>query len=1736
MSVPLWTSYESARSGLATALGEEPAFAQYTGGDTSDWILGVCDAWAALAEVISFYQQRILDEAFLATHQQAASEELIYHSLGHAFPPNATATTTLAYHLESNVAGVEAVARLGSAGGTGMSPQTISAMNTPQTAATTTAAPAGNGQPIGTIPGLPSVGAPAGITPGTPPGPATPLSLGTASNVPPAAQVRAVPSSGGKAPVFVTLQALGAYVGASRLAANVNPVAPAALSSATTLLELNGTQTGLAVGQPVLITAAASTGGTSLRWVRLLTDVHPDAKRGSTRIGWEQPLGSLPGEPPADGVINPVVFGFGRSSGLVAAGAPEWSAQTLARQLQTKTEQAGALPIRGGFASSADGGASWTLNPAGLPTGVDLAAVGAYGDVTIVSAGASGLLRAVGGQPFAPTTLGGGSRRPVGFLGGTSTRMLAGASSGVVYESLDQGQNWSAVTGGPPQLMPASTVPASPPAPPTQTVVSHQLPSATVRCVIEDPEPPSEDAGALLAGTDAGLYAYSGGNWQVVPDAPGPAAAFALLLRADGTLALGSSGGVFIRTAGSWATSPLGELTNAVYRLAEVAGDLYAATSNGLVTYIEGAWQSAGDGLPTGISINALLGDQGTLLAASDQGIYRAAGNAPALTWSRCDHALAFTVPAAVLPSTTPAAAGVAPSAALLAAFADYGIELSSAALVTSAATGYVLADEGHDFGLTPTDAPSPSTAAWQVTLLDAMPVATGLAQAADGPVLAVGSAAASAANQWPGFEVAGSSVEIAPPVRAVAPGMPALIEQRTGSPLATVLDVSGVDQDSAVRAGKTTPLTRLHFSQTLTSGQFPRRASTVWTGAAVLPIFDPPAATPQQVSGATIELAAPLSAPVQAGQLAAVTGSPPAWALAPLGGAVVIPPTSLPTAATTAQGANATPALATPVTVGPPEADLNGLAVAQDGTVYLAGAEGVFKLAAADALAAEHDKLGQTLPQLLPGGWPGGASAAVTVAGNTVLAASPTGVLHLGSGTTDSGPSWEPATRTADAATPAGAVVALAGDGKSAVASFSDGSVALATDAAGQPTSWTQGPKLTPPATTLAISGSTVYGANAGGVFVLSGSSWNRLPAGAIAGPYTAMQIDAHGTLWAGGPAGLQSYNSSTRQWRREPQIIGSLQALCLRPSGVMSAAALHDVGDQQGTEWNPVSESPAATISAIAGAPDGSLWIATRAWASLVPQSGMGELEIKHRPLVAGLAVTARDVESLSQGAVPDGLLAALADAGEPLDASHAVTIADGTGCWLIRSGGDLYIVAQRTDGEGSTIDVFLNETVVYPTGPPGQTSTAKTWPVLAGGITATLAIQESRIVQLPAEADAPSLAETATIADTSGDLEAGSVTLGSTSTLTFSPPLAHIYDASTVQVNLNVVAAASGQAISRPIGSGDPQQPNQTFPVPFPIAAIGATASNPAASPTSSLSVYVDGQQWTPVASLSQAGPADTVYIERQNVDASATVTFGDGTHGARLPAGQNNVIATYLQGGGPDSEAAPGALIQALDRPQLVTAVHNPAPALLPALPDPDQARTAAVRRLDRVVTLEDYEDLVLAQPNVSSARVDVVAGPVGRAIVITVALAANAPAGTLDAVSAATGPLSPSGLPVRVVTAQPVAALATVQIVSAQASGTIEPAVRAALTNLAAARPGDPLYASQVLTTAVAVSDVVAARVIGWEREADTTSTRPALTAARASWGPEDLAPTGAELLAIDGAQHKLVIEVVAPSP
>jgi hypothetical protein len=60
---------------------------------------------------------------------------------------------------------------------------------------------------------------------------------------------------------------------------------------------------------------------------------------------------------------------------------------------------------------------------------------------------------------------------------------------------------------------------------------------------------------------------------------------------------------------------------------------------------------------------------------------------------------------------------------------------------------------------------------------------------------------------------------------------------------------------------------------------------------------------------------------------------------------------------------------------------------------------------------------------------------------------------------------------------------------------------------------------------------------------------------------------------------------------------------------------------------------------------------------------------------------------------------------------------------------------------------------------------------------------------------------------------------------------------------------------------------------------------------------IELEIDGEVWRCVESLRRSGPDDSHFVLATNEDGSATMTFGDGKRGRRLPTGSSSVIATY-----------------------------------------------------------------------------------------------------------------------------------------------------------------------------------------------------------------------------------------------
>jgi len=191
---------------------------------------------------------------------------------------------------------------------------------------------------------------------------------------------------------------------------------------------------------------------------------------------------------------------------------------------------------------------------------------------------------------------------------------------------------------------------------------------------------------------------------------------------------------------------------------------------------------------------------------------------------------------------------------------------------------------------------------------------------------------------------------------------------------------------------------------------------------------------------------------------------------------------------------------------------------------------------------------------------------------------------------------------------------------------------------------------------------------------------------------------------------------------------------------------------------------------------------------------------------------------------------------------------------------------------------------------------------------------------------------------------------------------------------------------------LGSGDGSVANQRFTLRKPNV-THVPAPQASGGVADSLLIRVDGIEWKEVPSLFPAGPQDRVYVVRIDDDAVATVIFGDGEHGARLPTGQENVIARYRSGIGPAGEVDPHTLIILPQRPPGVASVDNPAAAGGASPPETlaDARANAplAVVTLDRVVALRDYQDFARAYGGIAKARASVVRGRTATFVVVTV---------------------------------------------------------------------------------------------------------------------------------------------------
>src|SRR6185369_15786363 len=132
----------------------------------------------------------------------------------------------------------------------------------------------------------------------------------------------------------------------------------------------------------------------------------------------------------------------------------------------------------------------------------------------------------------------------------------------------------------------------------------------------------------------------------------------------------------------------------------------------------------------------------------------------------------------------------------------------------------------------------------------------------------------------------------------------------------------------------------------------------------------------------------------------------------------------------------------------------------------------------------------------------------------------------------------------------------------------------------------------------------------------------------------------------------------------------------------------------------------------------------------------------------------------------------------------------------------------------------------------------------------------------------------------------------------TLTLSANLGMTYVRDSVRIHANVVKATHGETHAEPLGNGNAAQPLQAFALKqSPLTFVSAPTPQGIAT---TLEVRDNAVRWHETDSLATAAPRDRVYVSRIADDATTSVTFGSGEHGARLPSGTANVRATYRSG--------------------------------------------------------------------------------------------------------------------------------------------------------------------------------------------------------------------------------------------
>ena len=489
--------------------------------------------------------------------------------------------------------------------------------------------------------------------------------------------------------------------------------------------------------------------------------------------------------------------------------------------------------------------------------------------------------------------------------------------------------------------------------------------------------------------------------------------------------------------------------------------------------------------------------------------------------------------------------------------------------------------------------------------------------------------------------------------------------------------------------------------------------------------------------------------------------------------------------------------------------------------------------------------------------------------------------------------------------------------------------------------------------------------------------------------------------------------------------------------------------------------------------------------------------------------------------------GMLTPVSDSKFPVTGGQQIAAGQPVGvsgkCLRIQVSGGTFVPAGWSGGSEAAVGQVFVTGSFPPATDPEKTQNLLWTVTTVSGVPGTLSVPGDMFTLLPAAAADPQAGEAAVVqsVSVSGDI----------AILTLTSPLASIYDASTVTVNANAVAATNGHTIQEILGSGDAANPALQFtlkqgPLTYlPTPSGGGTQST--------LQVWVNNLQWHETASLLTSGPADRVFVTSMNTVGHTVVQFGNGVHGARTPTGTANVRAVYRTGIGGGGMVSARQLTQPLDRPQGLSSVTNPGPASGAADPHTaGRARTSAplpTLTVGRVISLEDYQNYALGFAGVAKALASWTWFGSVRGVFLTLAGHGGAQLGSTDPVitglAGAISLCSDPHVPLQLVSYVPVLFTFNATVVVDQANYDPGQVLAQVWQQVSAAfafdqrRLGQDLAASEIIQVIQQVAGVTAVQLQALA-PSGAASQDPSPAILRAS-GPRP--PAGAQLLQLDPA-------------